>query len=171
MTSLSRYFFVFLLISAAATFAGNARFQVTVPKIAYTQWLGSPTASVQRTRSGPQKFRFSAGRAQEQSAHLGILCNSLAGYEVRLRIQSSSAQGEAFTYEVLPLYSTLQGAQPIVVVDNQTNEVVIRVTFSSAQSLPLQAARPNVFQLKIQPTSKDLDRAVDVWVTPSITLY
>lgn len=151
----------------SSAFAGQQDLSVIVPKTAYIEWLstsGSAMASVNGNNSA--SFSDYSGGAVTQLTqpsnkvvYLGVMCNSLAGYDLTLTAVGSNATattGELSQSGATPITYTTTLAQAGGIASGATVNLSlnlvgstqsIRTSYATEADLPLTAAAPNVFSL------------------------
>lgn len=155
-------FFISIIFSFSLM-AVQQQVSVQVPKTAYVQWLPVASAEMSQAADTVAHFEFT-GQMKEQNLYLGIMCNSLNGYEVIFvaegAVDAASADARGSDGSTI-VYSgkldaegwSLRGAVPATSLDFTGAQPSIRVTFPTAEALPLMPYQRNVFKLTL--TTKD----------------
>lgn len=162
--------FLLILLASAQGFAAVGSLTVDVPKTAYIQWL--PTAATAMTSvDGDNTAAFAnyVGGAVTQltqpankDVFLGVMCNSLAGYDLTLTANNSGSTtttGEmtitggtnlTYTATLAKEASSFSSGTTASTSLDLTGATVSGTTVHTAEAdLPMTAASPNVWKVTL----------------------
>ncbi|MCB1135124.1 MAG: hypothetical protein KDK78_02545 [Chlamydiia bacterium] len=157
----------FLCLSNQA-YAAVANLSVDVPKTAYLQWLSSSSDSM-TSEDGDGTFAMDpyVGGAvtqltqpSDKTAYLGVMCNSLAGYNLTLtasgsgvttttgKLSTAGGTPITFTASLSQVGASFSGGTTANTALDLTGATASGDTVHTAEAdLPMTAAAPNVWQL------------------------
>lgn len=168
------------LLAAAA----SAEFSFSIGEVAYLQWLNKPydrigALSDEDVAEFPRYMNVLSHEAAVQEIYLGVVCNSLNGYQIQIQAadalnkQSAEALAENGTtvryhMELEALPNTIQdGARTETQLDITGLQDSVHTSFSEPAGLPLSFREPHVFRLSarlLPDLSKRTPEYIDYYV-------
>jgi len=167
------YCFLIFFLFATPLFAARQSIRVTVPKTAYIQWLSHSEASMTAVGETSTFVELSGDEmAPNQELYLGIMCNSLDGYEIRLisahPVDTNTAEARDsngsvlhYTADLEKVTHTFRGqSMSSLSLDLTGSQPSIRLSFYSGGALPLEPFAPNVFRLTVTANTNTRKRGI-----------
>jgi hypothetical protein len=160
-------FIIFFLSISDIAISAEKIINYNIPKVGYIQWLAAPKDAITDTFDNTIVFKFSGEKEQNdasavtQDLFLGMICNSLDGYQISFFASSpinsqtayaTSDNGQSITYQAT--LEELPGT-----FHNQSKRAInfdllglknsVTVSFLNEESLPLSYLKPNVLKMTL----------------------
>lgn len=159
-------YLIFLILILNSLCAAEGNLSVHVPKTAYIQWLSGPSEAMTKSGDSEIKFSLSPLAKRSQELYLGVMCNSLNGYNISFiaahakgakSAEARSLSGKSIGYlvDLRPVNSSILGSAKTC-LDLRGQVPSLSVSFTNENQLPMDAHRANVWRLLAKLKEKDL---------------